>query len=49
VPVDAEALANSWFVREIGSIEQGEVKKKHHSSGWSFSCFSAHLFEQELF
>src|SRR5215467_8739636 len=26
-----------------------EVKRKHHSNGWSFSCFAAHLFEQDLF
>jgi len=28
---------------------KGEVKKKHHSNGWIFSCFAAHLFEQDLF
>jgi hypothetical protein len=28
---------------------KGEVKKKHNSNGWSFSCFAAHLFEQGLF
>jgi len=32
-----------------GSSIKGEVKKIHHSSGWSFSCFAAHLFEQDLF
>jgi hypothetical protein len=26
-----------------------EVKKKHSSGGWRFSCFAAHLFEQGLF
>jgi hypothetical protein len=25
------------------------VKKKHPSKGRSFSCFSAHMFEQDLF
>ena len=28
---------------------KGEVKKKHNSNGWIFSCFAAHLFEQDLF
>jgi hypothetical protein len=26
-----------------------EVKKKHVSNGWNFSCFSAHRIERELF
>jgi len=34
--------------RLISSLK-GEVKKKHNSNGWSFSCFAAHLFEQGLF
>jgi len=32
----------------ISSLK-GEVKKKHNSNGWSFSCFAAHLVEQGLF
>src|SRR5258707_1146854 len=28
---------------------KGEVKKKHISLGWNFSCFSAHLIERDLF
>jgi hypothetical protein len=32
----------------ISSIKV-EVKKKHISNSWSFSCFAAHLFEQDLF
>jgi hypothetical protein len=32
----------------VSSIKE-EVKKKHISSGWSFSCFSAHLIELDLF
>jgi hypothetical protein len=28
--------------------EQVGVKKKHRSGGWSFSCFAALLFEQDL-
>src|SRR6267154_6146453 len=26
-----------------------EVKKKHISCGWNFSCFAAHLMERNLF
>jgi hypothetical protein len=32
-----------------GSSLKGEVKKKHNCNGWIFSCFAAHLFEQDLF
>jgi hypothetical protein len=32
----------------VSSIK-GEVKKKHISFGWNFSCFAAHLIEQDLF
>jgi hypothetical protein len=32
----------------VGSLK-GEVKKKHNRNGWIFSCFAAHLFEQDLF
>jgi hypothetical protein len=32
----------------VSSIK-GEVKKKHISFGRKFSCFSAQLFEQDLF
>jgi hypothetical protein len=32
----------------ISSVK-GEVKKKHLSIGWSFSCFAAHAMEQDLF
>jgi hypothetical protein len=32
----------------IGSIKR-EVKKKHFRIGWSFSCFTAHLIELDLF
>jgi hypothetical protein len=28
---------------------KGEVKKKHISVGWKFSCFAAHMMEQDLF
>jgi hypothetical protein len=33
---------------ECTSIK-GEVKKKHFSAGWKFSCFAAHTIEQDLF
>jgi hypothetical protein len=26
-----------------------EVKKKHISNGWNFSCFAAHWMERDLF
>src|SRR6267142_2773726 len=32
----------------ISSIK-GEVKKKHISFGWNFSCFAAHLMERDRF
>jgi len=32
----------------ISSIK-GEVKKKHFSAGWKFSCFAAHIIEQDLY
>ena len=32
----------------ISSIKV-EVKKKHLSCGWSFSCFAAHLIKRDLF
>jgi hypothetical protein len=36
-------------VKPFGRSLKGEVKKKHNSDGWTFSCFAAHLFEQDLF
>jgi hypothetical protein len=41
-------VATCQFTCLCSSLK-GEVKKKHHSKGWSFSCFAAHLFEQGLF
>ena len=41
-----EPAIKSQFL--ISSIK-GEVKKKHVSFGWNFSCFSAHSIEQDLF
>src|SRR5258708_5192417 len=32
----------------VSSIK-GEVKKKHFSAGWKFSCFAAHIIEQDLY
>ena len=44
------STADGAFQRQvlISSIK-GEVKKKHTSFGWSFSCFTAHLNERDLF
>jgi hypothetical protein len=33
----------------LASSIKGEVKKKHLSCGWNFSCFSAHLIGRDLF
>jgi hypothetical protein len=35
--------------RSIKGSIKGEVKKKHISCGWTFSCFAAHLMERDLF
>jgi hypothetical protein len=43
--VDSKELINKFLESSL----KGEVKKKHNSNGWSFSCFAAHLFEQGLF
>src|SRR4029077_13399756 len=37
-----------FYLGPISSIK-GEVKKKHSCAGWNFSCFSAHVMEQDLF
>jgi bifunctional DNA-binding transcriptional regulator/antitoxin component of YhaV-PrlF toxin-antitoxin module len=36
------------IIDPISSIKV-EVKKKHISFGWNFSCFAAHLIEGDLF
>jgi len=41
-------LADSTRLCLVSSIK-GEVKKKHISFGRTFSCFSAHLIERDLF
>ena len=33
----------------VAKAIKGEVKKKHFSAGWTFSCFTAHLMKQDLF
>jgi hypothetical protein len=43
-----EARSSLPHHQHDGSIK-GEVKKKHISFGWNFSCFSAHLIERDLF
>jgi hypothetical protein len=35
--------------RYLVSSIKGEVKKKHISVGWNFSCFAAHLIERDLY
>jgi hypothetical protein len=32
-----------------GKFYKGRSQKKHLSFGWSFSCFSTHLIERDLF
>jgi hypothetical protein len=39
-----------WQSRfQAGCSIKGEVKKKHTSFGWNFSCFAAPLIERDLF
>jgi hypothetical protein len=39
----------SRFGEVLISSIKGEVKKKHLCCGRSFSCFAAHVMEQDLF
>ena len=39
----------SWYGTFPVCSIKGEVKKKHHCNGRRFSCFTAHLIEQDLF
>jgi hypothetical protein len=53
---NGETIFGPFFVQRrvlaatcpISSIK-GEVKKKHFSAGWKFSCFAAHIIEQDLY
>jgi hypothetical protein len=36
-------------VTDVKAGSTPEVKKKHVSFGWNFSCFAAHLIERDLF
>jgi hypothetical protein len=47
LPQVCEQLTNN--PTSLVSSLKGEVKKKHNRNGWIFSCFAAHLFEQDLF
>src|ERR1700693_2256280 len=38
-----------FYDKLLVSSIKGEVKKKHFSFGWNFSCFSAHSIELVLF
>ena len=46
---DPGKLLTGLQVTALGRSLKGEVKKKHTPNGWIFSCFAAHLFEQDLF
>jgi hypothetical protein len=37
------------YMNQQIEARQGEVKKKHASNGWNFSCFAAQLCERDLF
>src|SRR6202790_4097295 len=39
----------SHLVSRLVSSIKGKVKKKHSSNGRTFSCFPAHMIEQDLF
>jgi len=50
--IHRERIASRWrpaFSSHLISSIKEEVKKKHISFGWNFSCFSAHLIERDLF
>src|SRR5579864_2504983 len=47
-PLDRARSVLNCRAMDSGSIKV-EVKKKHISCGWSFSCFAAHLIERDLF
>jgi len=50
-PSDGRLGSNSFKINStclVSSIKV-EVKKKHLSNGWTFSCFAAHFIEQDLF
>jgi hypothetical protein len=36
-------------VLHLDKFYKGRSQEKHISSGWNFSCFSAHLIERDLF
>jgi hypothetical protein len=48
LPVVRSWLDEVFWEVPISSLK-GEVKKKHNTVGWIFSCFAAHLCEQDLF
>jgi hypothetical protein len=37
------------FSSHLTSSIKGEVKKKHNSCDWNFSCFPAHWIKRDLF
>ena len=48
-PRPAFSLDSTSAITAFERSLKGEVKKKHNSDGWTFSCFAAQLFEQDLF
>ena len=50
-PVSTSSLAAGRHNRknQLDRSIKVEVKKKHISCGWNFSCFAAHLMERDLF
>jgi hypothetical protein len=51
IPAVHRAVLHSFKMAEedLSRSIKVEVKKKHISRGWNFSCFAAHLMERDLF
>jgi hypothetical protein len=48
-PAEDNATSKQSSAQLLISSIKAEVKKKHFSCGWNFSCFSAHSIELVLF
>ena len=46
---ESQSLILISEVKILVSSIKVEVKEKHISFGWNFSCFAAHLIKQDLF
>jgi hypothetical protein len=42
-------MSNTKRSQRLGGSIKVEVKEKHISFGWNFSCFAAHLIKLDLF